>query len=171
MDLFAAGGYDETTVDEIAERAGVSRRSFFRYFESKGDLMAYGMAGYGRMVAETVDSFPAGYPMDRVFRETVTRVAAQAVESPYTRKIMEIAAKYPAARDAQVVKMIEVHDQVAAAYARRAGRVLPGGPAPGILAGLTVSVLGVVFRVWFEQGRNDICFAAAQVLGAMRTLA
>src|SRR5579863_3134491 len=51
-DLFAESGFDETTVDDIAEKAGVSRRSFFRYFSSKGDLMAYGVTGYGTYLTD-----------------------------------------------------------------------------------------------------------------------
>src|ERR1022692_4783948 len=40
IDLFEQKGYDETTVDEVAQAAGISQRSFFRYFATKGDLMA-----------------------------------------------------------------------------------------------------------------------------------
>lgn len=40
IELFAAEGFEETTVDEIAQAAGISRRTFFRYFETKGDLPA-----------------------------------------------------------------------------------------------------------------------------------
>jgi AcrR family transcriptional regulator len=39
FDLFAAQGYDGTTVDAIAERAGIARRTFFRYFRSKDDVI------------------------------------------------------------------------------------------------------------------------------------
>jgi AcrR family transcriptional regulator len=43
--LFLSKGFDETTVDEIAERAGVSRRTFFRYFESKEAAFFANMEG------------------------------------------------------------------------------------------------------------------------------
>lgn len=39
LELFAEHGYDETTVTQITERAGMSRRLFFYYFESKDDIL------------------------------------------------------------------------------------------------------------------------------------
>ena len=39
FELFAAQGFDGTTVDAIAERAGIARRTFFRYFRSKDDVI------------------------------------------------------------------------------------------------------------------------------------
>ncbi|GAB2671826.1 TetR family transcriptional regulator [Saccharopolyspora gloriosae] len=39
LDLFAANGFEATTVDQIAEAAGVGRRTFFRYFRSKEDAV------------------------------------------------------------------------------------------------------------------------------------
>ncbi len=40
-ELFLAKGYEATTLDEICEKAGISLRTFFRYFESKRDLALY----------------------------------------------------------------------------------------------------------------------------------
>jgi AcrR family transcriptional regulator len=39
INLFQANGYDKTTVDEIAEAAGVARRTFFRHFRSKEEAV------------------------------------------------------------------------------------------------------------------------------------
>ncbi len=39
LELFTARGFEETTVDDIAVAAGISRRTFFRYFPSKNDLV------------------------------------------------------------------------------------------------------------------------------------
>lgn len=39
LDLFERNGYDETNVDEIAEQAGISRATFFRYYPTKEDVL------------------------------------------------------------------------------------------------------------------------------------
>ena len=42
LNLFSANGYDETTTDEIAESAGLSPRTFFRYFPTKESVLFFG---------------------------------------------------------------------------------------------------------------------------------
>ena len=59
IDLFAAKGFDETTVEEIAQAAGVSRRSFFRYYASKDDLLAQSVVQYGSAITKAVETCPA----------------------------------------------------------------------------------------------------------------
>src|SRR5689334_13510878 len=141
VNLFSEKGFDETTVDDIAQASGVSRRSFFRYFSSKNDLMAQGVVNYGASLADAIQACPKNYSPSEVFRETVRTIAKQTAPGPRTRKIMRIAAKYPAARDAQLTRLAEVQEQLAEVFAQRLGRSSPGDPRPHLMAGLTLTTL------------------------------
>jgi AcrR family transcriptional regulator len=164
-DLFAEKGYDETTVDEIAERAGISRRSFFRYFSSKGDLMASGIVDYGASIGEAIRGCPRGIPVAEVVRHAILQVARQGTAMSRTRKVMQILAKYPAAKEALSSREAELRKCVEAAFASR------GGPfrdlEPALLADLTLAILDVVFHFWFRQGEQDIEAAVDQVWRAL----
>jgi AcrR family transcriptional regulator len=56
FELFAAQGYDGTTVDAIAERAGIARRTFFRYFRSKDDVI---FADHDTLLATVTENLAA----------------------------------------------------------------------------------------------------------------
>ena len=168
-DLFAEQGYDETTVDDIAQKAGISRRSFFRYFSSKSDLMAYGVFDYGTYLTEAIEACPSEYSLSDVFRQIVFQVAQKCAAQPRTRKIMQIAAKYPAAREAHQSRAAELQERVEKAFALRSGEDVED-LAPRMVAGLVLSVLSVIFRVWFEQGQQDISATAERVLATLGRL-
>jgi AcrR family transcriptional regulator len=167
MLLFGEKGFEETTVEEIAQSAGISRRTFFRYFDSKSDLMAHGITNYSETLAEVIQSHPLGMPPREVFRATVFTVAAQFGALPRTRRVMEVAAKSAAAREAQLSRMAELQERVTQAYAARATAKDPHQIASSILAGLTLSVLSVTFRAWFVNGEQDIRVTARQVMDTL----
>ena len=60
VDLFTEQGYDATTVTEIAERAGVTKSTFFRYFPDKRDILLAGQETLGRLLAEGIAEAPIG---------------------------------------------------------------------------------------------------------------
>jgi AcrR family transcriptional regulator len=67
MELFVANGYEATTLDEIAAAAGISRRTFFHYFESKDDLLLAHVEGYAdALKAAVLAHGPAATPIDVV---------------------------------------------------------------------------------------------------------
>jgi AcrR family transcriptional regulator len=59
LELFAAKGYDDTTVEEVAAAAGVSRRTLFNYFRNKEDLALSGLAEQGELIAARFAERPA----------------------------------------------------------------------------------------------------------------
>ena len=60
VDLFVEQGYDATTVAQIAERAGVTKSTFFRHFPDKRELLVAGQETLSRLLAEGIAEAPAG---------------------------------------------------------------------------------------------------------------
>jgi AcrR family transcriptional regulator len=60
VDLFAEQGYDATTVTQIAQKAGVAKSTFFRYFPDKRDVLAAGQETLSRLFAEGISAAPSG---------------------------------------------------------------------------------------------------------------
>jgi AcrR family transcriptional regulator len=60
VELFTEQGYDATTVAQIAEQAGVTRSTFFRYFPDKRDLLVAGQEALSRLLAEGIAEAPPG---------------------------------------------------------------------------------------------------------------
>ncbi len=58
LTMFDKKGFDGVTVDEIASASGISRRSFFRYFATKEDIVVAGHAAFGERIVEIVKARP-----------------------------------------------------------------------------------------------------------------
>lgn len=159
IDLFAEKGFEETTIDDIVSSAGTSRRTFFRHFQSKRDLMTQPVVSYGASLTKAIESSQATCSAAELFRHVVLEVAHRTLSDPRMRKVMEIAARYPAAREAQLSRIAEVQDQLAQAFAHRCKDTITAH----VLSALTLSALSLTYRVWFSQGRKDIPAATQQV--------
>jgi AcrR family transcriptional regulator len=152
IDLFFEKGFDETTVDQISEAAGTSRRSFFRHFESKNDLMAQPVVEWGYALVKAIDAAPSALSTPALLREVVFMVAEQSASNPRSRKLMEIAARYPAAREAQLSRIAGVQDRLTQAFGRRCKDSITAH----LLAGLVVAVLSAAHQHWFEKREKEI---------------
>ncbi len=58
LHLFSEQGYDDTTVTEIAERAGLTKSTFFRHFPDKRDVLAAGQEALSRLLADGIAKAP-----------------------------------------------------------------------------------------------------------------
>jgi AcrR family transcriptional regulator len=57
-DLFGTVGFDRATIEDISRKAGVSRRTFFRYFRTKEDLLSFSVEHFGQRVAQRFAEAP-----------------------------------------------------------------------------------------------------------------
>lgn len=85
LHLFTEQGFDETTVAEIAARAGLTRSTFFRYFPDKRDVLAAGQETLSRLFAEGIAAAPAdATPLEAV---TAGLERAAAEMTPFNREL------------------------------------------------------------------------------------
>ncbi len=168
LDLFAARGYDDTTVDDIAGAVGVSRRTFFRYFDSKRDVV-WGEfdAELARLDAE-LRGAPADEPMMDVLRRAVVATNRfGAGELGELRIRISLISTVPSLIAHSAVRYAEWCDVVAAFAARRTGGA-PEDLGPQTLARSALGAATAAFTYWARGGADDL---AGQVDRAFRLLA
>lgn len=67
LDLFVEHGYDSTTVAEIAERAGLTKRTFFRHFADKREVLFSGQEVLSRLLTDAIIGAPgSASPLDAI---------------------------------------------------------------------------------------------------------
>jgi AcrR family transcriptional regulator len=162
--LFVAKGFDQTTVDEIAEAAGISRRSFFHYYVTKDDLLAQGTIKYGATLVEAIHACPATHSALEVLRDTVLAGIQYTAEQPLLRQIIEVSQASSGARQAYASRSVEIEDSLSVAYARHLKREGTFAAEPRLLAHLTLSIMKVAIMAWFTGEYKDLSTAARHVL-------
>ncbi|MFJ9427685.1 TetR/AcrR family transcriptional regulator [Streptomyces sp. NPDC101249] len=92
LDLFGEHGYDAVTVTQIAERAGLTRRTFHRYFPDKREILFAGSERLPPAVAEAVLAADPGLPPLRAalsaLREVGTEISATVTDAGRRRAIV-----------------------------------------------------------------------------------
>jgi len=120
LELFRERGYDATTAAEIAERAGVTERTFFRHFPDKREALFDGEATFHAALTRTIADAPATLgPMEALlwtFRRLETLFEAN---RPFTEPAQEVIARTPALQERQLAKTSSTIAVAAEALRRR----------------------------------------------------
>ena len=97
MRLFSERGFDDTTVEDIAREAGVSRRTFFRYFDTKSDVLWHAFDAEVATLRAAFAAAPAEEPLLDAIRTAVVSVNHYtATDMPELRARMKLISTVPA---------------------------------------------------------------------------
>lgn len=157
-DLFAAQGYEETTVAEIAAAAGVSRRTFFRYFATKDDVLV----ATSDEMAETMLDAVAGRPADEAplvsIREALVPLLEErlSTQPERTRTIIRLLRESPSLRRAMLDRHARMEERLADHFEERLGADPATDSRPALLGFLARALMDTAFNVWYDQGRGDV---------------
>ncbi len=95
--LFTEHGFEDTTVERIAAAAGVSKRTFFRYFDSKADVLWHAFDGEVRSLRAAFAAVPGQVPLMAAIRQVVVGVNSYRAEDvPELRTRMSLIGSVPA---------------------------------------------------------------------------
>lgn len=170
LDLFASKGYDATTVEDIVEAVGVGRRTFFRYFRSKEEVVFPDHdERLAEVVAELERSDAEASPMRVVCRAAETVLETYLAEPEISLKRFELTRQVSSLRDREIVS-IDRYQRVFARYLRRC---YADGPNADLRASVTAATVVAthnhVLRRWLKSGggidAHDVLRAALDDAG------
>jgi len=154
--LFTDNGFENTTIEQIAAKAGVSERTFFRYFATKASVLWTEFDAEVDAIRAALEVVPGGVPMMEAIRRAV--VAAnhyRAADVPELRMRMNLIASVPALTSSAA----EHYDAWERAVSEFAGRRL-GQPAnslyPLAIGRAVLATCRAAFDRWSARADADL---------------
>jgi AcrR family transcriptional regulator len=121
MELFLDQGFARTTIDQIAEAAGISRRSFFRYFGTKEDIVLGDLAARGELVRDALEAIPLTVPPWEALQEALWNVDGLVGDDTTMLKIAKMMYETPSLRARSIEKHLQWQDLLVPNVRRRLG--------------------------------------------------
>ena len=166
MALYAEQGFEQTTVAEIAEQAGLTERTFFRHFADKREVLFYGLDMARDLLVRAIADTPASAtPMDAV-GEAYQVLGVLLQENPERVRLRDaIVSANAELRERELIKLAALASAVAGALRDRG---VPE-PAASLAAETGVAVFKVAFARWVsEPGQPDLPGIIRESMADMR---
>jgi mycofactocin system transcriptional regulator len=156
LDLFASRGFENVTTDEVADAAGISRRTFFRYFATKADAVWGDFAGHvARLEALLAATDPARPVLASVCAAYVEVNDYADEELPLLRERMLLILTEPALLAHSQLRYSDVDRVVARHVAVRTG-ASSGDLVPRLVAATTRAAATTAFEAWLADERSSL---------------
>ncbi|MFR9724454.1 TetR family transcriptional regulator [Streptomyces sp. MS19] len=169
LELFAARGFEQTTVTDIARAVGLTERTFFRHFSDKREALFHGQ----RLLADAFLSGVAAAPDGAAPVELVTRALRSAAaffpeeRRPHSRTRQSVIDRNPALQERELLKLAGLAATLADALRARGIGDLPASLA----AQSGITVFGLAFTQWIaDDEHRPFTEIAESVLHELRAL-
>ncbi len=169
VELYADGGYEQTTVQDIAARAGVTERTFFRHFADKREVLFDGSGELERAVVEAMRAAPADATPFQV--AAAGAMAAGAVldeRGDFARVRAAVVAANRSLQERELLKMAQLGSAMAEVLRARG----VAEPTAGLVAQSGVTAFAVGFATWVaDASLGDLPSCVADALARLASLA
>lgn len=166
MELFVERGYDRTTVDEIATRAKLTERTFFRYFADKREVLFAGSETFQKFILDAIASAPnAKAPLDVVVGAFEAIAPWFEERRAYARKRQGLITAHAELHERELIKFAKMASAIAAGLGERGLRK----ETADLVAETGITVFKSAFERWTEDARkHDLAHHVRAVLAELR---
>ena len=147
LELYAERGFEVTTVLEVAERAGVTERTFFRHFADKREVLFEGSSDLQEAVIAAIAASPAAMGSIDVVASAMQHAASLLADRSYAQRRATVIAANPSLQERELLKLATLSGAVAEALRRRG--------ATDLAASLTADTGVTMFKIGFELWIGD----------------
>ncbi len=173
LELFRDRGFDETSIDDIAARANVSRRTFFRYFGTKDEVIFVDRRSTLVSFRMLLAPQRAGEPLALGVMRAWTFIAQHYADSRETLLPMQqMIQGHPLLRGRELDYDREWEQAMVDEIAHRQSDPQAGANRSLVLAGAIMGVARAVFRQWAHElgGKGDLVAASRRALELLMPL-
>jgi AcrR family transcriptional regulator len=154
LKLYVERGFEQTTVAEIAKEAGLTERTFFRYFADKREVLFSGSAALQELLVTTVAGCPDPVPPIEAVARALEAAGARLQERrDYSRQRQSVIVANPELQERELLKLAALAAALAEALRRRGVTE----PAASLTAEAGIAVFKVAFERWITgSGRRTL---------------
>jgi len=168
LELYAERGFERTTALQVAERAGVTERTFFRHFADKREVLFAGSTDLQDAVVSAIAAAPpAMSPVETVGTAMESAASILQDRRDYARRRAAVIATNPSLQERELLKLATLAGAAAEALHRRG----VADPAAAIAADIGVTVFKIGFERWIgDDSAAGFAACIGEALDELRTL-
>lgn len=166
LELFEERGYAGTTVEDIAARAGLTERTFFRYFTDKREVLFSGSTPLEALMVDTIGAAPASAaPLAAVTAAFDALGPWFESRRSHARKRRTVIAAHAELRERELIKLSTLATAIAAVLRKRG----LAAPAAALVAETGIAIFKNAFERWADDAREqDFAVHVRAAVGALQ---
>ncbi|WP_326699342.1 mycofactocin system transcriptional regulator [Streptomyces sp. NBC_01754] len=156
FELFEQKGFDATTIDDMAAAAGIGRRTFFRYFASKNDLVWGDFEGQLERLRELLAEIPGHMPIMEALRTAIVEFNHfDEGTVPWHRRRMDLILRVPALQADSTLRFHSWRAVVTEFAAARSG-LPPTDLEPRLIGATALAAAVTAYEMWLDDPGSDL---------------
>ena len=168
LELYGERGFEQTTVAEIAKRAGLTERTFFRHFADKREVLFSGAGLLEELLVSTVAGAPeSAAPIDAVAAGLEAAGALLQERREFASQRQSIIAANTELQERELIKLASLASAIADTLRRRG----VAEPAASLSAEAGIAVFRIAFERWVDEtNQQDLSRLIRESLDELRTV-